>query len=113
MVPGRPGPRPTFKTPQSIETKTKHVSGVDFVIYGARKARDPARVVDGVKVCRQNHQFSKRMFEESTDSEVTSSDFVPKLTFYAMGILYKNHVFQIPADGAPERRPGSFWRGVF
>ncbi len=36
-----------------------HVLGVDFVIYGARKARDPARVVDGVEVCRQNHQFSE------------------------------------------------------
>ena len=36
-----------------------HVSGVDFVIYGARKARDPARVVDDVEVCRTIHQFSE------------------------------------------------------
>ena len=36
-----------------------HVSGVDFVIYGARKARDPARVVDDVEVCRKNHKFSE------------------------------------------------------
>ena len=33
--------------------------GVDFVIYGARKARDPARVVDDVEVCRKLHQFSE------------------------------------------------------
>ena len=36
-----------------------HVLVVDFVIYGARKARDPARVVDGVEVCGQNRQFSE------------------------------------------------------
>ncbi len=36
-----------------------YVSGVDFVIHGARKARDPARVVDGIEVCRQNHEFSE------------------------------------------------------
>ena len=36
------------------------VLGVDFVIYGARKARDPARVVDDVEVCRKNHKFSEK-----------------------------------------------------
>ena len=33
--------------------------GVDFVIYGARKARDPARVVDDIEVCREIHKFSE------------------------------------------------------
>ena len=37
----------------------KNVLGVDFVIYGARKARDPDRVVGGIEVCRQNHKFSE------------------------------------------------------
>ena len=59
----------------------KNVSGVDFVIYGARKARDPARVVDDVEVCTTNHQFFEKKIAESTDSEVTSYDFVRKLTF--------------------------------
>ena len=38
---------------------SNHVLGVDFVIYGPRKGRDPARVVDGIEVCRQNHKSSE------------------------------------------------------
>ena len=37
-----------------------HALGVDFVIYGARKAPDPARVVDDVEECRKTHQFSEK-----------------------------------------------------
>ena len=57
-----------------------HDLGVDFVIYGAGKARDPARVVDGVEVCRQNHKFSENDLRKVPIVK-TSSDFVPKLTF--------------------------------
>ncbi len=46
--------------PRCSYIQKKHVLGVDFVIYGARKARDPARVVDGVEVCRRDHQFSEK-----------------------------------------------------
>ena len=55
-------------TPRCFYIIKKHVcvfvfslggKGADFVIYGARKARDPARVVDGIEVCRQNHKFSE------------------------------------------------------
>ena len=38
----------------------RHVLEVDLVIYGARKARDPARVVDGAELCRR-HNFSAKV----------------------------------------------------
>ena len=50
----------TKKVTPRCSYKNELVSGVDFVIYGARKARDPARVVDDVEVCRKIHQFSDK-----------------------------------------------------
>ena len=41
--------------------KKQSFLGVDSVIYCARKARDPARVVDGVELCRRDHQFLRKM----------------------------------------------------
>ena len=32
---------------------------IDFIIYGAKKARDPARVVDGVELFRREYYFVK------------------------------------------------------
>ena len=46
-------------TPRCSYILKNHVLGIDFVIYGARKARDSARVVDDVEVCRKIRQFSE------------------------------------------------------
>ena len=46
-------------TPGCSYIKKKHASGVDFVIYGARKARIPARVVDDAELTRRQKKSAK------------------------------------------------------
>ena len=81
-----------------------HVLGIDFVIDGARKARDPARVVDDVEVCRKNHKFSDNYLRK-----------VPIVKWRAR-ISYQNSLStqgkNRPADGGAREAAGELFGGV-
>ena len=69
-------------SPHSFYILIKLIIGLGFAIYSARKARDPARGVDGAMSGRRD-KFSTTNIGVSTDREVTGPDFQKQHTLWS------------------------------